>query len=144
MPIKEIINNVSENLRTDDHYKNAGQHQLRVDMFLLIESLETLENLENLDFKKATAGQKEVERRRRNLNIQCLEVLLDCEKMNNELFDTWVFDENNDGQSAKQETEQKDQFPPEHPQQDRWLPPNHPILELDHNATSNPYLVDFK
>ena len=120
MPIEEIINNVSENLRTDDYYKNAGQHQLRVDMLLLIESLETLENLENKDFKNATAGQKEVERRRKKLNEQCLEVLLNCEKMNNKLFDTWVFDENNDGQSAKQET------------------------ELDHNATSNRYLVDLK
>ena len=112
-PLEKIINNVSENLKTDDYYKNAGKLQLRVDIQLLIDSLETLENLENLNFKKATPGQKEVERRRRKLNIQCLEVLLKCKELENKLFD-------------------------------KWLPPNHPILELDHNATSNRYLVDLK
>ena len=126
MPIEKIINNVSENLRTDDYYKNAGQHQLGEDMLLLFDLVETLEELENKDFRNATAGQKEVERRRRKLNQKCLEVLLVCQKMNNKLFDTWVF---------KKETEQKME----------------PLLEEEelnqnfgHNATSNPYLVDFK
>ena len=146
MPIEKIINSVDKNLRTDDYYKKAGQHQLGEDMLELLDLVETLEELENKDFRNATAGQKEVERRRRKLNRKCLEMLLDCQKLNARLFKTWVLGhgESNDGQSAKQETEQKDQFPPEHPQQDRWLPPNHPLLELDHNATSNRYLVDLK
>ena len=126
MPIEEKINKVSENLRTDDYYKNAGQHQLGEDMLLLFDLVETLEELENKDFRNATAGQKEVERRRRKLNQKCLEVLLVCQKMNNKLFDTWVF---------KKETEQKME----------------PLLEEEelnqnfgHNATSNRYLVDLK
>ena len=126
MPIEKIINSVDKNLRTDDYYKKAGQHQLGEDMLELLDLVETLEELENKDFRNATAGQKEVERRRKKLNEQCLEVLLNCEKMNNKLFDTWVF---------KKETEQKME----------------PLLEEEelnqnfgHNATSNRYLVDLK
>ena len=78
---RRIIDYVSKNLETDDYYKSAGKVIMEVDMSVLISSLAALVKLENLNFKKATEGQKEVERRRRKLHIQCLELLLKCQEL---------------------------------------------------------------
>ena len=119
--LEKLIDNLAEKFADDKSYTHfAGKSELETDMQQLMDALKKLKNLDQMFVTKPRISSENVRKKHSVLKKAIMDALIHCEILAKDRF-------------SEEETEQRSQ------QLLKRLNQN-----FGHNATSNPYLVDFK
>ena len=119
--LEKLIDNLAEKFADDTSYTHfAGKSELETDMQQLMDALDTLNKLDKMFVTKPRIRSEKVQKKRSVLQQEILNALIYCKQLAEKLFSDEEIE-----QSMEQLLKRL----------------NH---NFGHNATSNPYLVDFK